>query len=324
MKVQELRDLLKASDREHLEKAFVECYKQLRKGQKEEIDPVLTDILDGKAAEMKKAASTVSFEELKGQITEFTENAYAQNYFAPNRVVPKSQRPKWRFMVKNFIKELGKIPPESENYPEAVKLLTDLYLLLCEACNYYLFSTDDAFRSIGWEQPKLFELLVKKTFAAGYTRENISSLILYAATGGLSRESLHIEQEIALLRELKTSDVKYIAVEEAKKLIEERIKNLKGLEKYDNRQYELEEAVNELCGVILLISIALAEPEKGIEYYFKNYRENDKEITLCCALDLIECTSEDDLWIKVYEYGLQKKVKPREQLRRQYEERKGK
>lgn len=103
-------------------------------------------------------------------------------------MVPKSQRPKWRFMVKNFIKELEKIPPESENF----------------------------------------------------------------------------------------------------------------------------------------ISIALAEPEKGIEYYFKNYRENDKEITLCCALDLIECTGEDDLWIKVYEYGLQKKVKPREQLRRQYEERKGK
>lgn len=35
MKVQELRNLLKDAERENLEKAFVECYKQLRKGQKE-------------------------------------------------------------------------------------------------------------------------------------------------------------------------------------------------------------------------------------------------------------------------------------------------
>lgn len=54
MKVQELKNLLKASDREHLEKAFVETYKQLRKAQKEESDPVLIDILEGKSVEKKK------------------------------------------------------------------------------------------------------------------------------------------------------------------------------------------------------------------------------------------------------------------------------
>lgn len=41
MKVQELRNLLKDAERENLEKAFVECYKQLRKGQKEEGDYAL-------------------------------------------------------------------------------------------------------------------------------------------------------------------------------------------------------------------------------------------------------------------------------------------
>ena len=52
MKVQELRQLLSASNRELVEKAFVESYKQLRKGQKEEIDPVLIDILEGKASDL--------------------------------------------------------------------------------------------------------------------------------------------------------------------------------------------------------------------------------------------------------------------------------
>lgn len=322
MKVQELRQLLSASNRELVEKAFVESYKQLRKGQKEEIDPVLIDILEGKASEKKKIKSALSFEELEQQVAVFIENAYAQNYIAPNRMIPKSQRSKWRFLVMNFIKELEKIPPESENYLKAVKLLTDLYALMCEACNCYLFSTDDPFRSIGWEQSKLFELLVKKTFTAGYSRENISQLLLYAATGGLSRESLHIGQETALLGGLRTSDVKLIAIEEAQKLVEERLEKLKGLGKYDNRSYYLEDAVNELCGMILLISIALAEPEKGVKYYFKHSQRHDKEITLYCALDLIQWMEEDDLWIKVYEDAIRGGIKPRESLKCKYEKRK--
>lgn len=40
--------------------------------------------------------------------------------------------------------------------------------------------------------------------------------------GGLSRESLHIFQEMALLAQLNASDVKYLAIEEAKKLVENR------------------------------------------------------------------------------------------------------
>lgn len=31
---------------------------------------------------------------------------------------------------------------------------------------------------------------------------------------------------------------------------------------------------------------------------------------------------EDELWLKVYEYGLRKRIKPRDSLREEYEERK--
>lgn len=123
MKIQDLRKLLGAADREHLEKAFVECYKKLRKEQKEEADPLLNGILEGKAVNTKKLEVRMDFGELEQQIDEFIENAYAQNYFAPNRFIPTKQRPKWRFMVKNFIKELDKVPLESEDYPKAVNQL---------------------------------------------------------------------------------------------------------------------------------------------------------------------------------------------------------
>lgn len=183
-----------------------------------------------------------------------------------------------------------------------------MYHLICEACNYYLFSTNDAFRSIGWEQSDFFELLAKKTFAVGYSRENISQLVLYATTGGLSMESLHVYQEMVLLSCLKTSDVRYIAMEEAKKLVDERTKKLTGLGKYDSKRYHLEYEIDELCNMILLIAIKLAEPEPGIDYYFKHSTKMDREITLYCALDLINMMDEDDLWSKVYEYGIKKKL----------------
>lgn len=322
MRIDELRRLLNTADRANLEKAFAECYKQLRKGQKEEIDQILTDILEGKAAKKKKAEKAADFEELEHQIQVFIDNAYAQNYFAPNRNVPKSQRPRWRFMVKNFIKELDKISLESKNYQRAVKLLTDLYCLICEACNYYLFSTEDPFRSIGWAQYKFFELVVKKIFAAGYSRESISRLLVIAATGGLSRESLYIQQEMVLISSLRTSDMKYMAIEEAKKLIEGTKEKLSKLGNYDDRRYEAEEAVNEFCGVILLLSVELAEAEKGVKYYFKNSQKADKEITLYCVLRLIGMIEENDLWIEVYEYGKKKEIEPRDSLQAEYEERK--
>lgn len=322
MKILELKALLKEADREHLEKAFAECYKQLCKSQKQEIDSVIVDILNGKTVDKKKVENAVSFEMLEQQITVFIENAYAQNYLAPNRIIPKNQRPKWRFLVKNFIKELEKVPVESENHSKAVKLLTDLYALICAACNSYLFSTDDAFRSIGWEQPKLFELLVKKTFSEGYSREKIAQLILYAVTGGLSRESLHVEQETVLLGGLKTSDVKLIAIEESKKLVEEREEKLKEMSRYDHQRYYLENDVNELCSMILLVFIALGEAEEGIRYYFKHSQEQDQEITLYRVLQLINWMEAEDWWIKAYEYGISKKIKPRESLRIEYEKRK--
>lgn len=322
MKVQELRQLLSTMDRAVLEKAFAECYKQLPKHKKEEMDQIIEDILTGKDSKKAKATVPADFESLKQEIGIFIQNAYAQNYFVPNRVIPKNQRSKWRFCVKNYIKELQKISQEDEHYGESVKLLEELYELICQACNYYLFSTEDPFRSIGWQQPDFFLVLVNKVFGTGYTRENISKLLLYAATGGLSREALHIQQEMVLLSELKTSDVKYMAVEEAKKLIDERINKLSRLKQYDSKRYDLKEAINNLCNIVLMVQASLVELEAGIQYYFKTCIENDKEIVLYRALDIMDWIGENGQWLYVYEYGNKLKIKPREFLVSEYNQRK--
>lgn len=318
MKVQELRDHLKSADREWVEKAFAECYKCLPKSKKEEMDDILLQILAG-TEKKKLEKKAVDFDALEREIQIFLDNAYAQNYFAPNRVIPKSQRPKWRFLVKNYIKELEKIPAESENYSRMLKLLRDLYCMLCYGCSYYIFSTEDAFRSVGWKQEELFHMLVKKTLSPGYSKEAVKQLLVDACGGGLSRESLHVYQLLVLLVELKTSDVKYMTIEVSKELAAERTAKLKTMKPHAHGSYDLREEINNLSGMVLMLSLSLAELEEGVRYFFANCREPNQEIVLYRALDFTEYVGDDRQWMQVYEYGIKKKISPREYLQDKYE-----
>lgn len=162
MKVQELRQLLSGVDRTLLEKAFVESYKQFSKAKKEKVDLLIQEILEGKEVKKTDKNAVLDFDAFEQEVLDFIVNAKAQNYLAPNRIIPKNQRSKWRFLVKNYIKALDKIQLEDPNYDRAVILLEAIYKLMCHGCNYYIFSSDDPFRSIGWQQPDLYQLLVKK------------------------------------------------------------------------------------------------------------------------------------------------------------------
>ncbi len=322
MKIKEFRDLIAGAERTRLEKAFAESYKHFTKSQKEEIDALIQGILAGKdektaSDDAKKKA--LDFDALENEIKTFLQNAYEQNYFAPNRVIPKSQRPKWRFLVKGYIKALDGITSDQPEYVRAVTLLGDLYRMLCYACNYYLFSTEDPYRSVGWNQEELFSLLARKVFQIGYTRESIRKLLISVATDGVSREELPMFIGNALLRELKTSDLKYMAIEEAKKLADEAGAELRDLKKYDSRIYSYEVKINNLCDMVLMTAISLSEPELAVPYYFKNCRERNLEIVLYRALQIVRWLGDAGLWMEVYRYGITKKITPRDDLRKEFE-----
>lgn len=70
MKIQEFRDLLKSADRDKLEKAFAECYKQFSKAKKEEIDLLVQDILSGNEKKKAEKGKMANFEELESQYYE--------------------------------------------------------------------------------------------------------------------------------------------------------------------------------------------------------------------------------------------------------------
>lgn len=323
MKVQELRDKLKSADRERLEKAFAESYKCFSKAQKTEIDELILSILDGtdKKDETGKTKKTViSFENLSSEIDTFLENAYAQNYLAPNRVIPKNQRPKWRFLVKNYLKELQKIKTDDANYELSVNLILKIYEMLCTACSYYLFSTEDEFRSVGISQSELFEILVKRTLHCGYTKEKTSQLLILATTGGLSRESLHEEQEVIFVNNLMTTDIKNAMLDEITQLVVEKTEKLSGFKKYDSKRYYIESNIEELCNVYLMIQIKLAEPKEGIKFFLNHVKTDQKEIALYCALRIVDWLGNENMWILAYQYGIEKRISPRKELKQKYQD----
>lgn len=323
MKVQELRDKLKTAERDTLEKMVVEMYKKFPKAKKEEeIDLLIADLLAGIGEKReKKPREDRDFAGLKDEILEFIENAYAGNYFAPNRVIPKHLRSKWRFQVKQYVKELEKISMEDEHYKESGELLTKLYKMLCTACGYYLFSSDDPFRSVGIGQEEFFRKVLTRNFGTGYSEETIKEMLLLAGTVNLDRNTIYPELEACFISFLKTSDVKYAAMKLAKDVVQEKEEQLGTMKEYDSRRYGVTEAIREMCEINLAIGIVLGEPEKEITYFFKHFggRGYEKEVAFYVALKVVDIYGDDDLWRRVYEKGLRMKISPREELREKYE-----
>lgn len=94
---------------------------------------------------------------------------------------------------------------------------------------------------------------------------------------------------------------------------------LKKKRNYSFDVYYVQKKINNLCELILLISISLAEAEEGIRYYFKHTQESNKEIALYRALECAEWMEEKQVWLDFYRYGLTQKIKPRDSLREKYE-----
>ncbi|MHB1043425.1 MAG: hypothetical protein ACYC0Q_11390 [Eubacteriales bacterium] len=97
---------------------------------------------------------------LKGETELFIEHAKQQYYFAPSRIIPKKDRPKWQFIVKRLYKDLLALTGDSKNLPQISELLEKLYCLLCEASGVYLFSSDDPFSSAGIEQSEFYRQII--------------------------------------------------------------------------------------------------------------------------------------------------------------------
>ncbi len=325
MLVAEIRELLKKYQGEDLRLIVLEMYKLIPKKLREEkdIDGMLNDIHSymqiGKNAYKNETKLDINI--LKVEIEKFIDYAYKQYYFAPNNFIRKNERSKWRFKVKSYIKDLQEIKYDGESEIVATELLKKLYEMLCHACCYYIFNTDDAFNSVGIVQTELLDLIITREFERGINKESVKSSIALIVNNGLSRITVYSDLIIILVEKLKSADSKETAIAQCLVLkSENNSKTISSKRSYssDLSEFNRIEKINNLVEIIFRISIELCEYEKAIEYFNINNIERDKEISLYVLLKLLKEYSLTNYWLREFDEALKKGITPRDYLSETY------
>lgn len=326
MLVSELRELLKKYKEEDLRLLISEMYKAMPKKLREDKDidalmenpHVFLRIEKVERAQDRQA----DVKSLIPIIKQFIDYAYKQYYFAPNNYVHKKDRPKWRFLVKTYIKRLQAVSIEGEDGRTATNLLEKLYQMLCYASGYYIFNTDDPFRSVGIEQTELFDIVIQRKLGCGMNPDSIKSAIDLVINNQVDRVTSPSSLINILVENLKSPDAKEITIEQCMILKTELAKsNTKKTGKMrvsDSFDFVREEKINNLVEMVFRLNIALCEYEKAIIYYVKNNIKQNSEISLYALLRLLFEYELKEYWVREYGEAVKKGVKPRDVLQKTY------
>jgi hypothetical protein len=325
MRVVELRTVLGKYDQKTLNDIVVELYKSIPKKIKEEkeIDRLLTDYSEYKKEGKTKREIPTNFEALVDEILQFASYADAQFFFAPNRYVPKKERPKWRFRARKYIKTLMAV--KGEQATVAANLLILLYRMLSYACAYWIFSTDMPFSSVGYGQTELLEMVLGKNFHYGVTKENLMKAVAVVVESHSDRVTLNGELQTVLISCLKTNEAISLAVEVSDDYLQNRLgqgfsdglfRDSRSLDEF--RRGEMKENA---VGLIFHLKMSLYEYDEAIRFYWRqntSRKEREREIALYVLLSRLRAYELSELWISEYEKAVRGKIHPRESLAAQY------
>ncbi len=319
MRLPELREMIKDADRDTLLELAAQLYKAVPTAVKEtEVDPLVRDVLNGTFQKKRSKGTGRDFPTLKKDILTFLEDSYAGNYYMDNDRVPQYERGRWRFTVKQFVKELEAVSVEDENYPESAALMVKLYRMMCTACGTYMFSSEDPFRSVGIPQNAFYRKVLSRCFALDYSRERVEEMMDLAVEERTGINTLFEYLLKEFLSFLKTSDLKYTAMELAKEKVQEKKPQVRKVDWF-HRNYRMAESSDYLCQMVLAISILLGEPEQEIPWYFESASNSS---ALSDALRIAETYGDDSVYCMIYEFGLSRGMQTFGMLEEQYKKRK--
>ncbi|RPJ82967.1 MAG: hypothetical protein EHM18_15050 [Acidobacteria bacterium] len=327
MKVAELREKIRDYTRNRLERVVVEMYKAIPKAVKEDqgIDSLILSPNPGQRVPKERARPDM--DEIAFETEEFISNAYNQFYFAPNSVVPKRERPKWRFIARRLFKELNRAAVQPEDAAEAADLLKQLYELLCHSCAYILFSAYDSFESVGISQVEFFRAVLAAKRKVESPPEFVRDSIVLALANSLNRYTLYESLLSEVEAFLHTVDMKERAVEVCDDLRREVTagqSNDRRLSRDRLQGYNRDHFLQNLAIAGWMWHMALGQPKEAIGYFQKHYMEKNPEIALYVLLRMIEHHGCWALWLKTYDEAVERGVRPRDELRRAYRDIQGK
>lgn len=319
MKIAEVRTLLDKYSTKQLHLIITEMYKAIPKRVKvdHDIDGIISDpdVVSFSAKRKKSSPKPPTIDALQEDIDLFIANAYSFYYNSPNSMVPKRERLKWRFQVKRWYKDLQSAVTNGENTTLAAELLEKLYVLLCYACEYILFSGYDPFQSIGVEQTEFFRTLL----TVKRLHEDITSFIpqgvLLIPDNSVNRYTLPTELMQIALEFLPAPDAKLLAVQCCQEAIACEIKNpTVSTDGWSNSNYKSEKRINELVEMAFICFNGLGEIEKGIEFFHRQYMETCHEVKLFILFSFLFGCRQPEHFLREYEKALKVGVSPRKKL----------
>ncbi len=335
MKVAELRALLDRYGADQLRLLVVETYKLLPRRVREDsaIDDLVRDPRPRpRAARENRAAPPPDIETLADEVGAFLEFANRQYYIAPNRLVPKSERPKWRFLVKRFVRQLTEAAGDEDALPQAADLLGRLYRLLCLACGQWVFNTDDPFRSVGIEQADLLGQVLALDRARLPPGEFVPHALELVVESELDRSTLSTGLIEALGEQLPTPALRELAIAACTRRIAEidrehaaaRRQRRGGKDRApafgrEVSDYRVRSRINRLAETGFRCHLALGDPDSAVRYFARHWRENDPEVKLYVLLSHLLQLRLKERWLAAYDEAVAKGVQPRKSVKEAYQ-----
>ena len=144
MKASEVREHLAQLDADQLRSVAEHLYKMLPRKMASEKGADLL-IADAAAFQQsrraKKAPELPDLDLVEMETDEFLEDAAASRYFAPNNIISKAARGRWRSVAKRLYQDWCLLAGQSEYRSTAATALERLYRILCRGSQVYLFRT---------------------------------------------------------------------------------------------------------------------------------------------------------------------------------------
>ncbi|BAU26073.1 hypothetical protein DFP93_13055 [Aneurinibacillus soli] len=319
MKIVELRNRVSQLSEKDMQTIIVEMYKMIPKKviEEKQVDELVKDcnafLVERKSD--KKVVMEPDFMQVKLEIEQFITNVDNQYYVAPNRVIPKQERSKWRFVVKRFMDQLQKFAGDPKYGAEPARLFEALYILICRACGEYLFNTEDPFRSIMIDQRYFFRdvLALKRAREplAKWTADAVALVFNYDTDQELMWTDLL--DELLTFAEQETE--KQEILEQCESLLVQCVLEQKVAKKPEQFHARIEELIT----AVLIIQFTLGDYEEGIHQFNAYYVGRDDEVKMYVLLRWLLRYGLKKEWVREYEYAVRAGVKPRGGLQRTYE-----
>lgn len=317
MLVKELKSAILKYSKEEKDKIIVELYKKIPKSIKEDYDIDNYIINFKKENKIKKEDKILTIDELENEVKYFLTCVNDDLYVSSNKIIPKDERSKWRFKVKRYYKELNSFDPSTPQGERATDLLKSLYEILSIGSVTLKFSSWETFRAIQISQPDFLENIMKRKLITGASKENIQYCVDLLEME-FDPYGWHVSLLLSFVSCLKTSDMKYLAIEILKEKVSEYKLKLKEVKNNYHRSFDITESINNFVECIIYIYFNLCEVDNAISYFQKNYIERHKEVKEYILLDRLERFNLDLEWIK--EYESHNDINYRESLRDKYKE----